>query len=103
MCEPTTILAVASLVGAGVAAYQGNQQKKATKAAASQAESNAQATAKQSELANNKANAKTPDTAALSAANVLAANGGQGSTMLTGAAGVTNDQLSLGKTTLLGA
>lgn len=105
MCEPisaTAVLAGAALAGTAATIYNGQQQKKAQAKAQATTEANAAATAKQAELATNKANAKAPNTAALASANVLAANGGQGSTMLTGASGISNDQLSLGKTTLLG-
>lgn len=97
------IMAGAAVAGAGAAVYNGEKQKKAQEKAGALAEQSAKTTAKQAEVATNKANAKAPNTAALTAANVLAANGGQGSTMLTGAGGVAADQLSLGKTTLLGA
>lgn len=59
---------------------------------------------KQADLAdqaNNKANAKVPDIAALLAGNQ--APGGVGSTMLTGPGGVDTSKLTLGRNTLLGA
>lgn len=50
----------------------------------------------------NRANAKSPDTGALLSANQQAAKGGISGTMLTGPAGVDQNTLSLGKTSLLG-
>lgn len=59
---------------------------------------------KQADLADqasNRANAKTPNIAALLAGNQ--APGGVGSTMLTGSGGVDTSKLTLGRNTLLGA
>jgi hypothetical protein len=50
----------------------------------------------------NRANAKSPDTGALLSANQQAAKGGISGTMLTGPAGVDQNTLSLGKSSLLG-
>lgn len=52
--------------------------------------------------ANNKANAKTPDSAALLTANMLNGSMGQSGTMLTGPQGMDMNSLKLGKTSLLG-
>lgn len=57
--------------------------------------------AEMADQANNKANAKTPNIAALLAANQ--SPGGVGSTMLTGPGGVDTSKLTLGRNTLLGA
>ena len=53
--------------------------------------------------ANNRANARTPDSAAILSAAQQAAKSGVGGTMLTGPTGVTADQLKLGKTSLRGS
>lgn len=58
--------------------------------------------ADQADQANNRANSKAPDLAALFGQNVLNAKGGQSGTMLTGAQGVDPNSLLLGKKTLLG-
>ena len=92
----TAIAAVA--VSSLVSIYNGQQQKKAQDKALSQAE----AQAKAQEEANNRANAKRPDTQSILDAAMQAGKGGASSTMLTGASGVGNDQLTLGKSTLLG-
>ena len=51
----------------------------------------------------NKANQKAPDSAALRGRNLQEGKGGQGSTLLTGPAGVDKDRLLLGRAALLGA
>jgi hypothetical protein len=56
----------------------------------------------QADQANNRANAKTPDSAAAMAANIMAGKAGQSGTMLTGPQGIDPTQLTLGKNTLLG-
>lgn len=101
MCNPGKI--VGGLVGGvtgllGVSAAQGaaKRQKKAQLAA----ETSAAAEAQRAEMAYNKANQKTPDLAAIMAANKRAANGGVGSTFLTGAGGTGMGLL--GSTSLLG-
>lgn len=102
MCEPISILAGAAAAGAATSIYQGEQSRKAQKSAAAQTEQAAKKTALQAEEATNAANAKAPDTAALGASNREAAGGGQGSTMLTGPAGIDPASLVLGRNTLLG-
>ncbi|MGU3629850.1 hypothetical protein [Comamonas sp. C24C] len=102
MCEPTTLLAAGALAGAATSIYQGEQSRKSQNQAADQAKQAAQKTALQAEEATNAANAKTPDTAALGASNREAAASGQGSTMLTGPAGIDPNSLTLGRNTLLG-
>jgi uncharacterized protein HemX len=100
----TALLAglISAGVGAGASLYTGQQQANAQKKASQQAEARA---AQQTKLADedmNRRNAKTPNTAALMAANKDASMNGQSGTLLTGATGVGNDQLSLGKNVLLG-
>lgn len=68
----------------------------------SQAQANADRAFKQAEEANNKANAKAPNTQNLLDENVQAALGGSSSTMLTGSQGIDPAKLLLGKNTLLG-
>ena len=97
----TAILAVtaaAAVYSAKTAADAAGEQKKANKKTQAQAE--ASATAAEREM--NRQNQKTPDLAAIAAANKAATTGGAGSTMLTGAQGVGANQLTLGKSSLLG-
>lgn len=92
------ILAASSLAGAVNARQQSIQQQRAQGKAED-------AAAKQEQLAARemrKANRKAPDIATLLAGNQAGAQGGVGSTMLTGAAGVDPGSLSLGRSTLLG-
>lgn len=70
--------------------------------AAQQAQAAADKQAKQAEQAFNRANSRSPDSAAMLSANEQAAKGGTAGTMLTGAMGVDPATLQLGKTTLLG-
>jgi len=51
----------------------------------------------------NKQNAKTPDTGQIQSQNKRNENSGVGSTMLTGPAGVKQDELTLSKSQLLGS
>lgn len=102
MCEPISILAGAAAAGAATSIYQGERSRKSQNQAADQAKQAAQKTALQAEEATNAANAKAPDTAALGASNRESAANGQGSTMLTGPAGIDPNSLTLGKNTLLG-
>lgn len=94
-------------VAAGVAAatigtsvYSSNQQSKASKRAANMQREASEKQLRQQEQEFNRQNQNEVDTSAL-----LEANSGSetGSTMLTGASGVANDLLSLGKgSSLLG-
>jgi len=81
----------------------GKKAAAAQQQAATQATAAATKTADQADQAMNLANAKQPDIAASSSANSLAAKGGVGGTMLTGAQGVDPNSLLLGKKTLLGS
>lgn len=102
MCDPVTLAIVGSAVlGGGLSVYQGEKQASAAKKANATATEAAAKTATAAEQASNKANAKSPNVAALDNAN--AAGGGAGSTMLTGPMGIDPSTLTLGKQTLLGA
>lgn len=100
------VLAAAPLVlgglGAGLSFVQGQQQAKQAKKANAQAVANAAETKAQADQAFNAANKKKPNVQGLESANQLAATGGVGSTLLTGAGGVDPQSLTLGRTTLLG-
>ena len=90
----------AAIAGAGASAYSAKKQSDAQKKAQRSAEAIAEKQKTQAEREFNRANAKTPDLAAIMASNKRAE--GAGSTMLTGPQGVSQDALSLGKNTLLG-
>lgn len=62
----------------------------------------AKANAQAADEANNAANAKSPDAAAMMAANLAAGKQGASGTMLTGPGGVDPNSLTLGKPSLLG-
>lgn len=98
----TAVMAVAAVAGAGISYMNGQEQKSAIKKSASQSQSAADKLYSQQDQANNKANARGPDTNALLAANAQEAQAGQSGTMLTGPMGVDPNQLALGKNTVLG-
>jgi len=109
-----TAIALGSLVmggiGTGVAAYNGvkgqeNQDKslKAQTTATQTAEASALSTERKSEVADNAANQKAPDISSILSQAANSSKAGIGSTMLTGAGGVSSGSLNLGKSTLLGA
>lgn len=98
----TGVLAGAAAVGAAGMIKQADTARRVGNTANDRAREAATKTQQDAERANNKANAKSPDTAALMAANLLAGKLGQGGTMLTGPQGVDPAQLTLGKNTLLG-
>lgn len=85
-------------ISAASAIDSADKQRKA----GNQAKDAARANATQSDMANNKANARKPDSAAAMAAAILAGKNGQSGTMLTGPSGVDPNTLMLGKATLLG-
>lgn len=98
-----TGLEVALVLGSAAAtAYSAETARKSASQGRAQAARTAAETAAEADRANNRANQKTPDLAAMLAANQLAATGGQGSTMLTGPGGVNPNSLSLGKSGLIG-
>ena len=87
----TTVAAVLSATAVGVLKEAYGAQDQAEKTAA------------MGDEANNRANARTPDSSAILSAAQQAAKSGVSGTMLTGPTGVTADQLKLGKTSLLGS
>jgi len=97
------MIGVGTLAAGTIAA---NEQAKKSNALQKQAMDNAQTNANkqfaQQEQAYNKANAKTPDVAAIMSQQSNSARGGQSGTMLTGPAGIDPTSLSLSKSTLLG-
>lgn len=99
MCDPVTLM-----MGAGtlVSAFQGMKQMKSAEKANDQAVQNAQETKTNAERAENKANQKAPNVAAMIEANTGAARSTGAGTNLTGPQGVDPETLLLGKNTLLG-
>ena len=93
-----TWTAISVGVGAASTAYSAE----ATRKAGSQAAANATKTQQAADEANNRANAKRPDSAASLTAAMLASKGGNAGTMLTGPGGVDPNLLTLGKSSLLG-
>lgn len=94
-----TWLAVGS---AATQVYSADQNRKLQNMAQDRAREQAQSQQIAADEANNKANAKSPDTTALMAANLLASKNGQAGTLLTGPGGIDASTLKLGKTTPLG-
>lgn len=97
-------MSAVAVAAAAYASYTGYQANKANQQQRAYQKSALEMSRKQADLAdqaNNKANAKVPDIAALLAANQ--SPGGVGSTMLTGPGGVDTSKLTLGRNTLLGA
>lgn len=110
-------MAIASIasaaVGAGSLAYgikSGQDASDAQSAALKRqtqaqqkAEGQALSTERQSAIAQNAANMKTPDIASILARAAQMSKGGVGGTMLTGASGIDTSSLNLGKQSLLGS
>lgn len=92
----------AAVVGAGAAVKQADTARRNGNIANDQAMAAAKKQQMASDQANNRANAKSPDSAALMATNMMAAKGGQSGTMLTGPSGIDPGALTLGKNSLLG-
>lgn len=97
-------------IGVGVAAagtaasmYSSRQGQIAQKDAGQQAVQAAQKNTMLADEANNQANARSPDVAAMLAANMAAGKQGASGTMLTGPGGIDPSQLTLGQSTLLGS
>lgn len=95
--------AAAGVAGAINAKKQGDDAADAAKKTAAANTKAAKNTLANSEEATNRANARAPDVSGIVSAAQQAAQGGAGSTMLTGPQGVDPNSLSLGKNTLLGA
>lgn len=103
----------ASIVAAatiGSTIYSSEQQKKSQekaleqqKKAQTEAKTAAEVQAKSSEQAINAANKKSPDISSIMSEATQDAKGGAAGTMLTGPQGIDPNQLSLGKSTLLGS
>ena len=102
----TAWLATAATVAA-YSTYQSMQNSKDALKVQKQAQTQAVvAQQKQVDMATeavNKQNAKTPDTGQITSQNKRNENSGVGSTMLTGPAGVKQDELTLSKSQLLGS
>ena len=97
-----TWMAISVGVSTAVAVDNADKSRRQANTAGDRAKANALATAQQADEANNRANAKAPDSAATIAAAMLAGKAGQSGTMLTGPQGVDANSLTLGKNTLLG-
>lgn len=93
-------ITAAVVTAAAASVYSAKKQSDAQKKAQRSAEAIAEKQKNQAEREFNRANAKTPDLAGIMGSNKRAE--GAGSTMLTGPQGVSQDALSLGKSTLLG-
>jgi len=94
--------AIAAVAGAGATAYSADQSRKAQNQASDQARRNALMQEKRAEEDMNRANQrKANPLGALQDASLMS-KGGVSGTMLTGQSGITNDQLQLGRNTLLG-
>lgn len=91
--------AAASAVGTAVSV---DSARKNANQANDQAIKMAKENAAAADRANNAANAKSPDSAAMLAANLAAGKQGASGTMLTGPGGVDPTTLTLGKSSLLG-
>jgi uncharacterized protein HemX len=106
----TAIVATAAVAaGVGYSVYAGEQGKKAQKeamnqqrAAQAQAAQQAQKQATESQAAIRRSQQQAPDVAGIMAAAQEGGAGGPAATMLTGPMGIDPNQLSLGRSTLLG-
>ena len=97
----TWAMIAATAASTAVSYSNAQKQNKLTKQGMEQAQRNAEAQAKQADEDINRANMKSPDTAAMMSDAMLTGKQGASGTLLTGAQGVT-DKLKLNKTTLLG-
>lgn len=95
--------AVTAVAATGYTIYSGERAASQQKKAQNEARVAAQNQAKAADQAFNAANRKSPNVNLMLAQNRQQAEGGGGSTMLTGPAGVDIGALNLGKNTLLGA
>ena len=87
--------------GQDLAAVQ-QQALKNQNTAQQKAEAASLSTQRQSEVAQNAVNQKTPDVSSILQRAATAGNAGQSSTMLTSPTGINTSSLNLGKQTLLG-
>ena len=102
----TTLIAATAVTAAatvGASVYSGRKQEKQARAAAEQAQKNADMQVKAAEEATNKAEQKSANAAASRDEAALAGKAGVSGTMLTGPQGIDPSQLMLGKNTLLGS
>lgn len=97
------VAAVTTAVAYTAVTYtQGRKAAKQNQQAMNQAQANADRAASQAQQDFNRANSKRPNIGQIMASAQMASRSGQAGTMLTGAAGVDPNSLSLGKNTLLG-
>ena len=96
------ITAAAAVAGTAYSVYNGQKQLSTQKKGQAQALKTAGDQATAAEQAHNAANQKRPNTSGILDAATQAGRAGVSGTMLTGAQGISRDQLSLGKSTLLG-
>lgn len=87
-------VAIATVAVAGATMYSANQQKKATQRAADMQAKESERQRKEQEQQFNRQNQNQVDVGSILDGNV---GGEMGSTLLTGAQGISRDQLSLGK------
>lgn len=92
----------AAIAGVASTVYSADQARQNANTANDQAIANAKRLAAEADRANNAANARSPDTAAMMASNLAAGKQGASGTMLTGPGGVDPSQLLLGLSSLLG-
>lgn len=98
----TAIVAAAAVAGAAISYKNGQAQQASAKKAQQQQKTQAEQLYSQQDQANNKANARGPNTDALFAQNQIEGQQGDSGTMLTGPNGVDPGSLTLGKNTLIG-
>lgn len=101
--------AAAAAAGAGYSVYAGEQGRKAQNEAMKQQREaqdrsfqQAEEQSRKSEEAMRRANQNAPDVSGILSSAAQRASGGPSGTMLTGPGGVKPEQLSLGRSTLLG-
>lgn len=97
-----TWMAISVGVSTAATLYTSDQARKSQNRALAQNEREAKANQQAAEEAQNKANAKSPDVAAMLGAATLSSRAGQAGTLLTGPQGIDPNSLKLGKSTLLG-
>ena len=90
-----------ALLGAATGVYSANKQANAQRAATQQAERNQQKVAEQARQDQRRQNANSADGSGILQGNIDSSLSG-GSTLLTGAGGVSNDRLNLGAGNKLG-
>lgn len=95
------ILGAVAVAGAAASVYSANKQARAGRDAAKQAERQQQKVAEQARQDERKQNAQQADISGILQGNIDSSLSG-GSTLLTGAGGVSNDRLNLGAGNKLG-